>query len=413
LTALSTTTRLLAGQTGTGTYLPITFFTNGSEQARIDTSGNLGIGTSSPGVKLDVAGGIRSLVSGGNPAVYLNNGSTQHSIQNNSGAFTFYNDGVERMRLDSSGNLGIGTASPGARLDVDRGASNGITARIGRTSGTQFYFYSDTSSSYLSTDLSLFNAIGFTPASNYINFYTNNAERMRLDSAGRFLLGASSNTSRGGSNTTALFYKASGTQYLDIQTGTSGDSGLLFSATSSSAYGLINYSNSVNAMLFYANSAERMRLDSSGNLGIGTASPASKLTVSGDVHILSTNYLNFTNTAQQTYIRAPASNTMAFGTSGTEQMRLDSSGNLGLGVTPSAWGSNRKAIQFGALGCVFSDNNKFCYSLRTSQRPASMAHSSLRHRRQHHLVHAGDDAGCVGSVGDWHDESTTSASCFL
>ena len=68
-----------------------------------------------------------------------------------------------------------------------------------------------------------------------------------------------------------------------------------------------------------------------GNVGFGTASPASKLTVSGDVQILSTNYLNFTNTAQQTYIRAPASNTIAFGTSSTEQMRLDSSGNVGIG----------------------------------------------------------------------------------
>ena len=83
---------------------------------------------------------------------------------------------------------------------------------------------------------------------------------------------------------------------------------------------------------FTEGGVEAARFDSSGNLGIGTASPASKLTVSGDVHILSTNYLNFTNTAQQTYIRAPASNTIAFGTSSTEQMRLDSSGSLGIGT---------------------------------------------------------------------------------
>jgi hypothetical protein len=67
-------------------------------------TGNVGIGTTSPGVKLDVAGAIRSFVSGGTPIVYLSNGTTQHSIQNTSGAFTFFVDGTERMRLDSAGN---------------------------------------------------------------------------------------------------------------------------------------------------------------------------------------------------------------------------------------------------------------------------------------------------------------------
>jgi hypothetical protein len=46
LAALSTSTRLLAGQTGTGSYLPLTFFTNGAEKARIDTAGNVVAGAS-------------------------------------------------------------------------------------------------------------------------------------------------------------------------------------------------------------------------------------------------------------------------------------------------------------------------------------------------------------------------------
>jgi hypothetical protein len=88
------------------------------------SDGNVGIGTSSPGTTLDVIGPLRSNVSGGTPIVYLSNGTTQHSIQNTSGALTFFNDGTERMRIDSSGNLLVGTTDtfPGGG-DTNTGVS--------------------------------------------------------------------------------------------------------------------------------------------------------------------------------------------------------------------------------------------------------------------------------------------------
>ena len=92
--------------------------------------------------------------------------------------------------------------------------------------------------------------------------------------------------------------------------------------------------------------SEQMRLTSTG-LGIGTTSIGEKLVVSGsasvDVYKLRSNTSAPAST--DAFIYRPADNTIGFGTGSAEKMRLDSSGNLGLGVTPSAWGSQVKALQ--------------------------------------------------------------------
>jgi len=118
-----------------------------------------------------------------------------------------------------------------------------------------------------------------------------------------------------------------------------------------------------------------------GSVGIGLSSPEGKLHVAntGTAGTTADNlavYFTSTNRNANLYIRAKntegsvlnfadgdsdvvgriayehSDNSMRFDVSGGEKMRLDSSGNLGLGVTPSAWGSTFKAMQFGTWGAI-------------------------------------------------------------
>jgi hypothetical protein len=106
----------VAGGSSSSSY--IAFATNnygvsGGERMRIDASGNVGIGTSSPGSKLDVSGNIR--VSGNSQLQIFNGAGTSGvSIQTDNASpasMTLSTGGSERMRIDASGNVRIGTAA--------------------------------------------------------------------------------------------------------------------------------------------------------------------------------------------------------------------------------------------------------------------------------------------------------------
>jgi hypothetical protein len=89
------------------------------------------------------------------------------------------------------------------------------------------------------------------------------------------------------------------------------------------------------ALSFGTNNTERVRIDASGNTGVGTASPATTLDVNGDVTITDKIiHSGDTNTA----IRFPANDTLAIETAGTERMRIDASGNVLIGTNNSTLG---------------------------------------------------------------------------
>jgi len=113
--------------------------------------------------------------------------------------------------------------------------------------------------------------------------------------------------------------------------------------------GILQSRAETSAWTNYDASSEYMRLTSTG-LGIGTSSPTQKLDVAGQVTISSGNGYLWGNGAVQIYSN---SSYLRFRTASTDRLEIDSSGNLGLGVTPSAWNSTLKAIQFGS-GVLYS-----------------------------------------------------------
>ncbi|MBL4755339.1 MAG: hypothetical protein JKY52_17305, partial [Flavobacteriales bacterium] len=414
-------------------------------------NGNVGIGTTSPGVKLEVAAPINSTALGlqgiGYTApgqtsdfVFLNGTHIYSGISNItgtpswSGDLAFYtNPGtvngsavVERMRILNSGNVGIGTTTPGAKLDVgiDQGdfarfGVGGTRISMGRSStnypgighnvdfdpiGGHKYIASETAA------LLIFNAGDFRfqgaasgAGGSAISWNTN----MTIKQNGNVGIGTTSpsallevaSTTSGiiiprvtlvqrnaivapvtselvfQTDNTPGYYYWDGAAWVQMLTGSGSGSGWATTGNAGTTVGT-NFLGTTDAqdLAIYTNNAEKIRVTSAGNVGIGTTSPNDLLDVTGTVRLQGVRStqgntdLTFDNQVRFAYdaLNLGIDKLLFYSgpiAAGNEVVTFDNSGNVGIGTTtpdrPFVINSANNSLAAGnGTALIFGESNK-------------------------------------------------------
>ena len=335
----------------------INFKVGTSDRMRIDSSGNVGIGATSLSNKLTVNGDQVLLANGELKFADATNNQVS-TIRNSGGSSTsqleFLTASTERMRIDSSGNVGIGTASPTANLEISAATSRKLD--VVDTTGARVRLSTASGQTY----------VGSTTA-HPLNIITNDAIRATIDSSGNVGFGTSSpryNLAVSGNNATAIgiaLDNASGSGTADISILGAGYASHQAGAGEVWFYSPDNINiggatGNTNNIKFLANNNINMFIEgSSGNVGIGTASPSSYNSAMDDLVVAGSADSGITIASGTSSEGSLAfadgtsgadayrgwinynhnSNFMRFSTNATERMRIDSLGLVGINKSAS------------------------------------------------------------------------------
>jgi hypothetical protein len=396
LGAAATPSYTFTGDLNTGMWSPgadtLAFSEGGVEAMRIDSTGNVGIGTSSPVSKLSVSGSFdcsgvgkigttvaqsspsatdiistsNSILGGqGGNAIYVGQYPTTFASWIQS-SFTNPTTATYNIVLQPlGGNVGIGTSTPTQLLHV-RQDQNGTTSALIQNrngSGTPVSAVQFISGAFDLSD-NRYAMISSAGGSNTtLQFWTGEGvtptEKMRVSANGNVGIGTATPEAVldvNGSQVTRG--DASGFVYFAPKIGTSpfGANYDRFEirvdpSTQVTLLGNVNGgTGSARALAFLAGTNERMRIDTAGNVGIGTTAPGERLTVTQsqnagtrvaisnqDAGSSATSALRLAASGGFWDILAGStaanSNALTFGISSTELMRITSAGDVGIGTS--------------------------------------------------------------------------------
>jgi len=271
--------------------------------------------------------------------------------------------GAERLRVDSSGRVGIGVTNPDRELDISNSSGNCTISLRSSDSHTTQLLFGDVSAE-------LRGRVGYQ-SSDVLDFYTAAAERMRIDSSGNIGIGTSSPDSKlvVSQATTGALFKCITTnnntraQMRLVGKDGSGNDVTLILGGDGDVGG--NVFTLTNHKLGFAtnNAAPQMTLDTSGHLGIGDTSPNELLTLRDATPRIRLEDSDTTNAACQfvgdnanVLIQADTAgvvndSNISFAIDGGEKMRIDKSGRLLIGLTTDLSGDDASAkLQVMAAG---------------------------------------------------------------